>query len=166
MVWIRRGRSRDAAAALEEQQLPCILHQRGEAQARIRHAAGARLGRDSIRPSDPYFLCLKHLIHPLFYQKGHLLCKECILECLLAQKDIKRKEELDPPGHGDRWRIAETSNENLKMRRELHRDIWKAWLVGLIFVRLQVSYGSIHQQVEANALSSRQCWINNHTILS
>ncbi|URD78334.1 nitric oxide synthase-interacting protein [Musa troglodytarum] len=97
MVWIRRGRSRDAAAALEEQQLPCILHQRGEAQARIRHAAGARLGRDSIRPSDPYFLCLKHLIHPLFYQKGHLLCKECILECLLAQKDIKSLIWQHPP---------------------------------------------------------------------
>ncbi|KAG6469206.1 hypothetical protein ZIOFF_073911 [Zingiber officinale] len=30
------------------------------------------------------------LIDPLCCQKGHLFCKECILEGLLAQKDIKR----------------------------------------------------------------------------
>ncbi|THU55426.1 hypothetical protein C4D60_Mb11t06410 [Musa balbisiana] len=54
-----------------------------------------RHGRDSIRPFDPCCLCLKHLIHPLFCQKGHLLCKECILECLLTQKkDIKSNDSL------------------------------------------------------------------------
>ncbi|CAD5190326.1 E3 ubiquitin-protein ligase CSU1-like [Musa acuminata AAA Group] len=51
-----------------------------------------RLGRDSIKPFDACCLCLKPLVDPLCCQKGHVFCKECILECLLAQKkDIKRK---------------------------------------------------------------------------
>eukprot|EP01018_Ginkgo_biloba_P025412 Gb_12113 [translate_table: standard] len=51
-----------------------------------------RLGKDSIKPFDACCLCLKPLIEPLSCQKGHLFCKECIFECLLAQKkDIKRK---------------------------------------------------------------------------
>ncbi|CAL9071475.1 unnamed protein product [Musa textilis] len=51
-----------------------------------------RLGKDSIKPFDACCLCLKPLVDPLCCQKGHVFCKECILECLLAQKkDIKRK---------------------------------------------------------------------------
>ncbi|KAL5219582.1 hypothetical protein ABZP36_020266 [Zizania latifolia] len=51
-----------------------------------------RLGKDSIKPFDACCLCLKPLIDPLCCPKGHAFCKECILECLLAQKkDIKRK---------------------------------------------------------------------------
>ncbi|KAF9609273.1 hypothetical protein IFM89_014467 [Coptis chinensis] len=50
-----------------------------------------RLGRDSIKPFDACCLCLKPLIDPLCCQKGHVFCKECILECLLSQKkDIQR----------------------------------------------------------------------------
>ncbi|CAI9772865.1 unnamed protein product [Fraxinus pennsylvanica] len=51
-----------------------------------------RLGKDSIKPFDACSLCLKPFIDPLSCQKGHVFCKECILECLLAQKkDIQRK---------------------------------------------------------------------------
>ncbi|KAF9626256.1 hypothetical protein IFM89_031648 [Coptis chinensis] len=51
-----------------------------------------RLGRDSIKPFDACCLCLKPLIDPLCCQKGHVFCKECILECLLSQKkDIQRR---------------------------------------------------------------------------
>lgn len=51
-----------------------------------------RLGKDSIKPFDACSLCLKPLIDPLCCQKGHVFCKECILECLLSQKkDIQRK---------------------------------------------------------------------------
>ncbi|KAJ1698930.1 hypothetical protein LUZ63_007442 [Rhynchospora breviuscula] len=51
-----------------------------------------RLGKDSIKPFDACCLCLKHFIDPLCCPKGHVFCKECIYECLLAQKkDIKRK---------------------------------------------------------------------------
>ncbi|XP_064989691.1 E3 ubiquitin-protein ligase CSU1-like [Musa acuminata AAA Group] len=123
-----------------------------------------RLGRDSIRPFDPCCLCIKHLIHPLFCQKGHLLCNECILECLLTQKkDIERQ-------------IAETSHQNLKMRRELHHDIsheiiasavnFRVWNLDHIDYKSHKSSGSIDQQIKANALGSRQYWINNNTILS
>ncbi|XP_010533857.1 PREDICTED: nitric oxide synthase-interacting protein [Tarenaya hassleriana] len=51
-----------------------------------------RLGKDSIKPFDACSLCLKPFIDPMCCQKGHVFCKECILECLLAQKkDIQRK---------------------------------------------------------------------------
>jgi nitric oxide synthase-interacting protein len=54
-----------------------------------------RLGKDSIKPFDACCLCLKPLIHPLCCPKGHTFCKECILECLLAQKkDIKRYPQI------------------------------------------------------------------------
>ncbi|EPS58928.1 hypothetical protein M569_15885 [Genlisea aurea] len=51
-----------------------------------------RLGKDSIKPFDACGLCLKTAIDPMCCPKGHVFCKECILECLLAQKkDIQRK---------------------------------------------------------------------------
>ncbi|XP_058078073.1 E3 ubiquitin-protein ligase CSU1 [Magnolia sinica] len=51
-----------------------------------------RLGKDSIKPFDACCLCIKPFIDPLCCQKGHVFCKECILECLLSQKkDIQRK---------------------------------------------------------------------------
>ncbi|CAM6100955.1 unnamed protein product [Calypogeia fissa] len=51
-----------------------------------------RLGRDSIKPFDVCCICLKPFIDPQCCRKGHLFCKECIYECLLAQKkDIKKK---------------------------------------------------------------------------
>ncbi|CAK9308632.1 unnamed protein product [Citrullus colocynthis] len=51
-----------------------------------------RLGKDSIKPFDVCCLCLKPFIDPMCCQKGHTFCKECILECLLAQKkDNQRK---------------------------------------------------------------------------
>ncbi|CAL5408673.1 unnamed protein product [Camellia sinensis] len=40
----------------------------------------------------PVLIFLKPLIDPLCCHRGHVFCKECILECLLAQKkDIQRK---------------------------------------------------------------------------
>lgn len=52
-----------------------------------------RLGKDSIKPFDSCSLCLKPVIDPMSCQKGHIFCKECILECLLAQKkDIQRSD--------------------------------------------------------------------------
>ncbi|GFP83959.1 nitric oxide synthase-interacting protein [Phtheirospermum japonicum] len=45
-----------------------------------------RLGKDSIKPFDVCCLCLKPFIEPMSCTKGHVYCKECILECLLAQK--------------------------------------------------------------------------------
>ncbi|KAL9321286.1 hypothetical protein ACSQ67_013125 [Phaseolus vulgaris] len=56
-----------------------------------------RLGRDSIKPFDACCLCLKSLIDPMSCHKGHLFCKECILQCLLSQKkDIQRVYDSTP----------------------------------------------------------------------
>ncbi|XP_019082749.1 PREDICTED: nitric oxide synthase-interacting protein-like [Camelina sativa] len=45
-----------------------------------------RLGKDSIKPFDACSLCLKPFIDPMCCHKGHVFCRECILECILAQK--------------------------------------------------------------------------------
>lgn len=55
-----------------------------------------RLGKDSIKPFDACSLCLKPFIDPMCCHKGHVFCRECILECFLAQKkDIQRYKLLE-----------------------------------------------------------------------
>eukprot|EP01111_Echinosteliopsis_oligospora_P011728 TRINITY_DN3930_c0_g1_i1.p1 TRINITY_DN3930_c0_g1~~TRINITY_DN3930_c0_g1_i1.p1 ORF type:complete len:314 (-),score=83.46 TRINITY_DN3930_c0_g1_i1:290-1231(-) len=54
-----------------------------------------RLGRDSMKHFDDCCLCLQPVCDPLSCLKGHLFCKECIYENLLAQKkDMKRNLKL------------------------------------------------------------------------
>ncbi|RIB11467.1 hypothetical protein C2G38_2020319 [Gigaspora rosea] len=54
-----------------------------------------RLGRDSMREFDACFLCLQRARDPICCDQGHLYCKECILENLLAQKkEIRRQQNL------------------------------------------------------------------------
>ena len=54
-----------------------------------------RLGKDSFTNFDCCSLCLKTLRDPQSCQKGHLFCKECIFENMLAQrKTIKREKKL------------------------------------------------------------------------
>ena len=54
-----------------------------------------RLGKESFRSFDCCSLCLKPLVSPQACHKGHLFCKECIFENLLAQKKkLKRDRAL------------------------------------------------------------------------
>ena len=54
-----------------------------------------RLGSESFRTFDCCSLCLKVLQSPKACHKGHLFCKECIFENLLAQrKKIKRQQQM------------------------------------------------------------------------
>ncbi|RKP11031.1 hypothetical protein THASP1DRAFT_21358 [Thamnocephalis sphaerospora] len=54
-----------------------------------------RLGRDSMRDYDACFLCLQTARDPLCCPKGHLACKECFYENILAQKrEIARTLKL------------------------------------------------------------------------
>lgn len=54
-----------------------------------------RLGADSLRSFDACGLCLKRVEEGRSCQKGHLFCKECIYENLLAQKkQIARQKKL------------------------------------------------------------------------
>ncbi|KAF9207352.1 hypothetical protein BGZ59_011185 [Podila verticillata] len=54
-----------------------------------------RLGRDSMRDFDACFLCLQTARDPVCCLEGHLSCKECIYENILAQKlEIERQTKL------------------------------------------------------------------------
>ncbi|CAB4399210.1 unnamed protein product [Rhizophagus irregularis] len=54
-----------------------------------------RLGRDSMRECDACYLCLQRAREPVCCTQGHLYCKECILENILAQKkEILRQQKL------------------------------------------------------------------------
>lgn len=51
-----------------------------------------RLGKDSIKDFDACCICLHQTVDPLLCSKGHLFCKGCIYESLLAQKQhVKAK---------------------------------------------------------------------------
>ncbi|KAF9187571.1 hypothetical protein BGZ51_001220 [Haplosporangium sp. Z 767] len=53
-----------------------------------------RLGRDSMRDYDACFLCLQTARDPVCCPEGHLSCKECIYENILAQKlEIQRQAQ-------------------------------------------------------------------------
>lgn len=45
-----------------------------------------RLGRDSLRNFDSCFLCLQTAQNPLSCTEGHIACKECLYENIMAQK--------------------------------------------------------------------------------
>ncbi|KAF9929047.1 hypothetical protein FBU30_001890 [Linnemannia zychae] len=54
-----------------------------------------RLGRDSMRDYDACFLCLQTARDPVCCPEGHIACKECIYENILAQKqEIQRQAKL------------------------------------------------------------------------
>ncbi|KAF9915062.1 hypothetical protein BX616_006975 [Lobosporangium transversale] len=54
-----------------------------------------RLGRDSMRDFDACYLCLQTARDPVCCTEGHLSCKECIYENILAQKmEIERQAKL------------------------------------------------------------------------
>ncbi|KAJ7557475.1 hypothetical protein O6H91_05G127900 [Diphasiastrum complanatum] len=78
-----------------------------------------RLGKDSIKPFDACCICLKALVDPLCCQKGHLFCKECIYESLVAQKkDIKRKLALFT-AQQKQDKEEELEKKNLEREQEL-----------------------------------------------
>ncbi|KAI7864110.1 hypothetical protein BDF14DRAFT_1837355 [Spinellus fusiger] len=52
-----------------------------------------RLGRDSFREYNACFLCLQTARDPVICTHGHLVCKECIYESILTQKQIAKREE-------------------------------------------------------------------------
>ncbi|KAF8404019.1 hypothetical protein HHK36_008895 [Tetracentron sinense] len=57
-----------------------------------------RLVNDSVKPSDACCLCLKPFIDPLYCQKGHVFCEECILECLSSQKTDIQSDDVSLEG--------------------------------------------------------------------
>lgn len=54
-----------------------------------------RLGRDSLRDFDACHLCLQKARDPVCCPQGHLSCRECALENILAQKkEMQRQTKL------------------------------------------------------------------------
>ncbi|KAF8936075.1 hypothetical protein BGZ58_004636 [Dissophora ornata] len=69
-----------------------------------------RLGRDSMRDFDACFLCLQTARDPVCCTEGHIACRECIYENILAQKqEIERQEKL-----GARQQAQEEQEQNMK----------------------------------------------------
>ncbi|KAK9766835.1 hypothetical protein K7432_003798 [Basidiobolus ranarum] len=54
-----------------------------------------RLGRDSMRNFDACFLCLQTARDPLSCSEGHIACKECIYENIIAQKKEITRQNKD-----------------------------------------------------------------------
>lgn len=54
-----------------------------------------RVGRDSLRNYDACFLCLNTAREPMACNQGHMACKECFYENIVAQrKAIQRDQKL------------------------------------------------------------------------
>jgi len=51
-----------------------------------------RVGANTAKDFDACGMCIALATEPLVCQKGHLFCKSCIYECLMAQKDHKKKQ--------------------------------------------------------------------------
>jgi len=52
-----------------------------------------RLGKDSMKHFDACSLCLQPVVDPLCCLQGHLYCKECIYENILAQKKEAKRNK-------------------------------------------------------------------------
>ncbi|CAG8560113.1 10746_t:CDS:2 [Ambispora leptoticha] len=74
-----------------------------------------RLGRDSMREFDACYLCLQRARDPVCCSHGHLYCKECIYENILAQKkEIKRQQLLLEQREKDEAEAAKRKEELAK----------------------------------------------------
>ncbi|CAG8439597.1 10893_t:CDS:2 [Ambispora gerdemannii] len=74
-----------------------------------------RLGRDSMRECDACYLCLQRARDPVCCSHGHLYCKECIYENILAQKkEIKRQQLLFEQREKDEEEAAKRKEELAK----------------------------------------------------
>ncbi|CAK86095.1 unnamed protein product (macronuclear) [Paramecium tetraurelia] len=51
----------------------------------------SRVGSDSQRPFDFCYLCISRVIEPLTCEKGHLFCRECIIQNMVKQKQENEK---------------------------------------------------------------------------
>jgi nitric oxide synthase-interacting protein len=51
-----------------------------------------RVGANAAKDFDACGICINLASNPLVCPKGHVFCKACIYECLMAQKDHKKKQ--------------------------------------------------------------------------
>ena len=56
--------------------------------------AKTRIGQDSQRKFEQCHLCLQTAVDPVTCEEGHIFCRKCIMENLLAQKKAIKKAEV------------------------------------------------------------------------
>ncbi|EJT96582.1 hypothetical protein DACRYDRAFT_120012 [Dacryopinax primogenitus] len=83
-----------------------------------------RLGVDSMRPFSACSLCLSRARDPVCCSQGHLYCRECVLEDLVAQKkEMKRWEkrvgEWEREEEAERLRARERARERVVREFEM-----------------------------------------------
>ncbi|KAK3811966.1 MAG: hypothetical protein J3Q66DRAFT_348993 [Benniella sp.] len=76
-----------------------------------------RLGRDSMRDFDACYLCLQTARDPVCCSEGHLSCRECILENIVAQK-----QEIERLANMSEQQRKQEEQEQL-MKEELAQQI-------------------------------------------
>ncbi|KAJ3034214.1 hypothetical protein HDV00_005261 [Rhizophlyctis rosea] len=90
-----------------------------------------RVGRDSMRNFDACFLCLQTARDPQACPSGHLACKECFFENILAQKkDIARQQKLAGAQQTEADK-AQAAEEEARRQAEIEQ-----------FERTQMQFGS------------------------
>lgn len=55
----------------------------------------ARAGKDSFRSFDACHLCLHTVKEPVCCEKGHLYCRACIVDSMLAQMDANKERQAE-----------------------------------------------------------------------
>jgi len=88
-----------------------------------------RLGHDSMKEYDCCGLCMNILIDPLCCPKGHLFCKECIYEFLLAQKKEMSKQSELYEAQLQRVQDEEVKKDVLKKQKEI--ELFDKTVLGL-----------------------------------
>ena len=81
-----------------------------------------RIGQDSHRKFDMCHLCLQKVVSPLTCEKGHLFCKNCIVEFFVTEKKrLQKKTEnyLKEQEQKEEDKIEEEAKKRLKILEKM-----------------------------------------------
>ncbi|KAJ1672315.1 hypothetical protein GGF44_005590 [Coemansia sp. RSA 1694] len=86
-----------------------------------------RLGSDSKRAFDACYLCLNTARVPMICSKGHISCKECVMQCILEQKQTieRAKQEYAEFQKQEASALAERHRERdeAEVQRYIEREV-------------------------------------------
>ncbi|KXS16805.1 hypothetical protein M427DRAFT_97470, partial [Gonapodya prolifera JEL478] len=95
-----------------------------------------RLGKESLRNFYDCWLCLARAIEPMCCSKGHIACKECILENILAQKTEIARQAKAASQH--------VTTETMRQREQAEREHAK------VVEEFQKSHGTAASEKKTN----------------
>lgn len=80
-----------------------------------------RLGKDSLRSFYDCYLCLQRARDPMCCAKGHVSCRECVLESILAQtKEVDRQKKA-LAAQQDRLAKEDAERAELEQQRQVEQ---------------------------------------------